>query len=192
MRLSALLFTAILAASPAAAQQAPASSPQDATAGQSATDPGAAPPFSVTRIREALETTPILSLRTLDERPLFRVQIQERQHIDELLATLDFKSGPVPAGGLYMAEQDRIMFPSVDNPLRQPLSAFSQPELLTILIENLAGRYLGGKAASAVSKAERVHAEAVAKEDVQTAVAQYCDAQPNAGAGIQLCEALIR
>jgi len=192
MRLSALLFTAILAASPAAAQQAPASSPQDATAGQSATDPGAAPPFSVTRIREALETTPILSPRTLDERPLFRVQIQERQHIDELLATLDFKSGPVPAGGLYMAEQDRIMFPSVDNPLRQPLSAFSQPELLTILIENLAGRYLGGKAASAVSKAERVHAEAVAKEDVQTAVAQYCDAQPNAGAGIQLCEALIR
>ena len=192
MRLSALLFTAIFAASPAAAQQAPASSPQDATAGQSATDPGAAPPFSVTRIREALETTPILSLRTLDERPLFRVQIQERQHIDELLATLDFKSGPVPAGGLYMAEQDRIMFPSVDNPLRQPLSAFSQPELLTILIENLAGRYLGGKAASAVSKAERVHAEAVAKEDVQTAVAQYCDAQPNAGAGIQLCEALIR
>lgn len=192
MRLSALLFTAILAASPAAAQQAPASSPQDATAGQSATDPGAAPPFSVTRIREALETTPILSLRTLDERPLFRVQIQERQHIDELLATLDFKSGPVPAGGLYMAEQDRIMFPSVDNPLRQPLSAFSQPELLTILIENLAGRYLGGKAASAVSKAERVHAEAVAKEEVQTAVAQYCDAQPNAGAGIQLCEALIR
>jgi len=192
MRLSALLFTAILAASPAAAQQAPASSPQDATAGQSATDPGAAPPFSVTRIREALETTPILSPRTLDERPLFRVQIQERQHIDELLATLDFKSGPVPAGGLYMAEQDRIMFPSVDNPLRQPLSAFSQPELLTILIENLAGRYLGGKAASAVSKAERVHAEAVAKEEVQTAVAQYCDAQPNAGAGIQLCEALIR
>jgi len=192
MRLSALLFTAIFAASPAAAQQAPASSPQDATAGQSATDPGAAPPFSVTRIREALETTPILSLRTLDERPLFRVQIQERQHIDELLATLDFKSGPVPAGGLYMAEQDRIMFPSVDNPLRQPLSAFSQPELLTILIENLAGRYLGGKAASAVSKAERVHAEAVAKEEVQTAVAQYCDAQPNAGAGIQLCEALIR
>jgi len=192
MRLSALLFTAIFAASPAAAQQAPASSPQDATAGQSATDPGAAPPFSVTRIREALETTPILSPRTLDERPLFRVQIQERQHIDELLATLDFKSGPVPAGGLYMAEQDRIMFPSVDNPLRQPLSAFSQPELLTILIENLAGRYLGGKAASAVSKAERVHAEAVAKEDVQTAVAQYCDAQPNAGAGIQLCEALIR
>jgi hypothetical protein len=192
MRLSALLFTAILVASPVAAQPIPASSAQDRAKGQSATDPGSAPAFSVTRIREALETTPTLSFGTLDERPIFRVQIQERQHIEELLATLDFKAGPVPAGGLYMAEQDRIMFPSVDNPLRQPLSAFSQPELLTILIENLAGRYLGGKAASAISKAERVHAEAVAKEEVRSAVGQYCDAQPNGGAGIQICEALIR
>jgi hypothetical protein len=192
MRLSALLFTAIVVASPAAAQQTPASSPQDVTAGQASTDPGSAPAFSVTKIREALETTPILSLRTLDERPVFRVQIQERQHIDDLLATLDFKAGPVPAGGLYMAEQDRIMFPSVDNPLRQPLSAFSQPELLTILIENLAGRYLGGKAASAVTKAERVHAEAVAKDEVRAAIAQYCDAQPSGGAGIQICETPVR
>jgi hypothetical protein len=192
MRLSALLFTAIFAASPAAAQPTPASSSQDAAAGQVGTNPDSSPPFSVTKIREALETSPTLSLRTLDERPIFRMQIQQRQHIDELLATLDFKSGPVPAGGLYMAEQDRIMFPSVDNPLRQPLSAFNQPELLTILIENLAGRYLGGKAASAVSKAERVHAEAVAKDEVRAAVAQYCDAQPAGGAGIQICETPIR
>jgi hypothetical protein len=192
MRLSALLFTAILAASPAAAQQTSASSPHDATAGQAVPDPGSSPPFSVTKIREALETTPTLSLSTLDERPIFRVQIQERQHIEELLATLDFKAGPIPAGGLYMAEQDRIMFPSVDNPLRQPLSAFSQPELLTILIENLAGRYLGGKAASAVTRADRIHAEAAAKDEVRAAVAQYCDAQPNRGAGIQICETLIR
>jgi len=37
---------------------------------------------------------------------------------------------PVPAGGIYMAEQNRIMFPSVDNPTRQTLGAFSQGELL--------------------------------------------------------------
>jgi hypothetical protein len=84
------------------------------------------------------------------------------------------------------------MFPSVDNPLRQPLSAFSQPELLTILIENLAGRYLGGKAASAVTRAERVHAEAVAKDEVRAAIAQYCDAQPSGGAGISICETPVR
>ena len=67
-----------------------------------------------------------MSLRTIDERPTFRVQIQERQKLEELLATLNFKAGPVPAGGVYMAEQRRIMFPSVDNPLRQPYAAFNQ------------------------------------------------------------------
>lgn len=177
MRLLALLFTATLLASPAGAQQTPASTDQDAPL-----------PVSLTKIREALETTPALSLRSLDERPTFRIQIQEQQKIDELLATLKFKPTPVPAGGVYMAEQNRIMFPSVDNPLRQPLSAFNQSELLTILIENVMGKYLGGKAINAVSRAERDHAAAAAKDDVRSAIAQYCGAQANAGAGIQICD----
>jgi hypothetical protein len=192
MRLWALLFTAILLASPAGAQQTPASSSQDGTTGQAATDPGSSLPVSLAKIREALATTPALSLSSPDERPIFRVQIQERQKIEELLATLNFKAGPVPAGGVYMAEQNRIMFPSVDNPLRQPLAAFNQPELLTILIENLAGKYLAGKATSAISKSDRANAEATAKDEVRAAVAQYCGAQPNAGAGIQLCEYPLR
>jgi hypothetical protein len=191
MRLLALLFTAILLASPAGAQQTPASLSQDSPQGQPAAGPGSSLPVSLTKIREALETTPSLSL-SVDERPIFRVQIQERQRIEELLATLDFKAGPVPAGGISMAEQNRIMFPSVDNPLRQPLAAFNQPELLTILIENLAGKYLAGKATSAISKAERANAEAAAKDEVRAAVTQYCAAQPNGGAGIQLCEYPVR
>ena len=65
------------------------------------------------------------SLRTIDERPPFRIQIQEKQKLEELLATLKFKPVPVPAGGIYMAEQNRIMFPWVDNPLRQQLRARS-------------------------------------------------------------------
>ena len=199
MRLQALLFTAILTASPAWAQQPPASSPaeasspqQDGTEDQATRNQRPGLPISIAKIRAALETTPILSLRTLDERPTFRIQIQDRQKIEELLATLNFKTGPIPAGGVYMAEQDRIMFPAVDNPLRQPLAAFSQPELLTILIENLVGKYLGGKALNAVSHAERAHAEAAAKEEVRTAVAQYCSAQPNQGAGIQICDTPVR
>jgi hypothetical protein len=192
MRLLALLLTATLLASSAGAQQTPVSPSQDAPQDGSAKDRGSALPVSLTKIREALETTPTFSLTTLDERPIFRIQIQERQKIEELLATLNFKTGPVPAGGLYMAEQNRIMFPSVDNPLRQPYAAFNQPELLTILIENLAGRYLAGKAMSAISKAERAHAEALAKDEVRTAVAQYCGAQPNGGAGIQICDTPIR
>ena len=192
MRLLALLFTATLAASPAGAQQTPASPAQDAIKDNAGQDQGPTLPVSLAKIREALETTPILSLRTIDERPTFRIQIQERQKIEELLATLNFKTGPIPAGGLRMAEQDRIMFPSVDNPLRQPLAAFNQPQLLTILIENLVWKYLSGKALNAISNAERAHAEAAAKDEVRAAVSQYCAAQPSNGAGIQICDTPVR
>ncbi|MCU1383947.1 MAG: hypothetical protein JWL71_2644 [Acidobacteria bacterium] len=185
MRLLALLFTAILTVPVAAAAQEPVSQPAEAA---SPSQGGSPLPVSLSKIREALETTPLLSIGTIDERPTFRVQIRERQKLDELLATLNFKAGPIPAGGVYMMEQDRIMFPPVDNPLRQPLAAFNQPQLLTILIENLVGKYLGGKALSSISQAERVHAEAAAKEEVRAAVAQYCTAQPRDGAGIQICD----
>jgi hypothetical protein len=193
MRLSAVLFTAMLVGSPVWAQQPAVSPASDAREGEPVPNgESSSLPVSLAKIREALQTTPTFSLGTLDERPIFRVQIQERQKIEELLATLNFKAGPVPAGGVYMAEQNRIMFPPVDNPLRQPYSAFNQPELLTILIENLAGRYLAGKAGNAISKAERANAEAAAKDQVRTAVAQYCGAQPNGGAGLQICETPIR
>jgi len=189
MRLLALMFTATLVAAPAVAQQTPAppiadtpSPPQDEQK----------LPVSLSKIREALETTPVHPLRSLDETPTFRVQIRERQKLEELLATLKFKPGPVPAGGVNMAEQNRIMFPSVDNPLRQQFGAFNQSELLTILIENLVGKYLGGKAVNAISKAERASAEAAAKEEVRTAVAQYCSSQPGNGAGLQICDTPVR
>ena len=196
MRLLVVLFTAILFASPASARQPPASSGSTATedtkTAQDPKEPEPKLPVSITKIREALETTPLLSLRTVDERPTFRIQIQERQRIEELLATLKFKTGPVPAAGMYMAEQNRIMFPAVDNPLRQPLAAFNQPELLTILIENLVGHYLGGKAINAVSKAERTAAESAAKDEVRAAVAQFCSSQRSNGAGIQICDTPVR
>jgi hypothetical protein len=187
----------MLVGSPVVAQETAVSPSQDAapqqeTPKEAPTQPTAALPVSLTKIREALETTPTLSLATVDERPLFRVQIQERQKIEEMLATLNFKAGPVPAGGVYMAEQNRIMFPPVDNPLRQPYSAFNQTELLTILIENLAGRYLAGKAMNAISQSERARAVGAAKDEVRAAVEQYCAAQPKSGAGIQLCETPIR
>ena len=195
MRLLALLFTATLFASPAAAQPPSSSSRPETedTKDAPATGQGELKlPVSVAKIREALETTPLLTLSTTDERPLFRMQIQERRKIEELLATLDFKAGPVPAGGVYMLEQNRIMFPPVDNPLRQTLGTFNQSELLTILIENLVGKYLGGKAVNAISKRERTSAEAAAKDEVRAAVAQYCSAQPNNGAGIEICDTPVR
>ena len=189
MRLLALVFTAIVIASPARAQQTPVSSPAETSSPAQADAPL---PVSIAKIREALETTPTLSLRTADERPTFRIQIREKQKLEELLATLKFKPVPVPAGGVNMAEQNRIMFPWVDNPLRQQFGAFNQSELLTILIENLIGKYLGGKAINAISKAERTSAEAAAKDEVRAAVAQYCNSQPRSGAGIAICDTPVR
>jgi ribosomal protein L12E/L44/L45/RPP1/RPP2 len=197
MRLCVLLFTAICVAGPAIAQQAqPSSSAKDSKSTEDTKDTKDTKdlnlPVSVDKIKDALQQTPLLSLRTIDERPTFRMQILERQKIEELMATLNFKAGPVPAGGVYMYEQQRQMFNAVDRPLMQPYAAFNQGELLTILIENLVGKYLGGRAIDAISKSERAHAEAAAKEEVRTAVEQYCNAQPNAGAGIQICSSVGR
>jgi hypothetical protein len=200
MRLTALLFTAILTASAAAAQQPPAppavdtpSTDQDANGSNAATQRQANLPVSLDKIREGLQQpAPAISLRAIDERPTFRVQILERQKIEELLATLNFKTGPTPAGGIYMAEMQRLMFNPVDRPLMQPYAAFSGGQLLTILIENLIGKYLGGRLVDAVSKSERARAEAAARDEVSAAVAQYCNAQPNAGTGLQICSSLGR
>lgn len=182
MRLSCLLFTAMLVAAPVRAEQTSASSTED-----SAANPEFNLPVSIERIKEALEQPTALTFHTLDERPTFRVQILERQRIEELLATLNFKAGPTPAGGVYWDEIQRQMFPAVDNPLRQPYAAFGQGELLTLLVEKIATGFLGGKALNAVSTAQRDHAESAAKEEVRKAVQQYCAAQPNGGAGIQIC-----
>jgi hypothetical protein len=144
---------------------------------------------SVNRIRQALAqpAEPLKGLKGLDETPTFRVEIRERMKIDELLQSLNFKSGPPVPGGLYGYEQQRLLFPSVDNPLVQPYAAFSAGELMTILVENLVGRYLAGRAWQSITAAERARAEAAAKEEVSHAIAEYCAAQPNRGAGIQIC-----
>jgi hypothetical protein len=199
MRLTSLLFTAVLAATPVAAQPAhPPSSAGEPSSSRGATDPSAGEagssnlPVNLDRIKQALQQPPTLQHLAIDERPTFRVQIRETQKLEELLSALDFKGGPTPAGGLYMAEMQRQWWPSVDNPLQQPYAAFNQGELLTVLVENLARKYLGNRAMSAITSAERAHAEAAAREEVQQAVREYCAAQPNNGAGIQICSTPVR
>jgi len=205
MRLWALLFSAILVAAPVCAQQPPPSAAADGqgagtgrTDDRSANGGGGSPagqlnlPVSLDKIKEKLQQSDGVPLLKIDERPTFRLQIRERRRIEELLATLNFKAGPTPAGGIYMQEQQRVMFNPVDHPLVQPYAAFNQGELLTILIENLVGHYLAGKTGDAISKAERSHAEMQAREEVRTAVGEYCNAQPNLGAGLQICSSIGR
>jgi hypothetical protein len=145
-------------------------------------------PVSLDRIREALEHPPAAPIRGLNEQTAhFTVEIRERQKIEELLATLDFKSGPQIAGGLAAYEQWRMVRPPVDNPLAQPYAAFSNSELLTIAIENLTIKYLGGRLVDAVTTAERARAEQAARDEVARAMADFCAAQPNRGAGLRAC-----
>jgi hypothetical protein len=194
MRLIALLVTGILASSTAFAQQAQPSSTAAAETSAKPDEKATSDlPVSLDRIRDGLERPAPgrlfirQFLKELDKMPDFRVDVEGRRKIEELLATLNFKSGPVPPGGLYAYEQQRITTPPVDNPLAQPYAAFNQGQLLTILIENLAGKYLAGRAVDAVTKSVREHAEAAARKEVEEAVTEYCATKPNSGAGIQLC-----
>src|SRR5262249_56927786 len=69
-------------------------------------------PVSLPRIREALQQ-PVaekLKIRALEEKPQFRVEVNERLKIEELLKSLKVDSPPVP-GGLYGYERQRQLFP---------------------------------------------------------------------------------
>ena len=147
-------------------------------------------PVSLDRIRERLAKPapdrPLLA--SLDIKPDFKVEVVERQTILDILQRLDFRTGPTPAGGLYGYEQQRRLFNPVDQPLAQPYAAFSGGELLTIALQNLMFRYLGGRLLDSVTEAERARAEAAARADVARAVADYCAAQPDR-ATITICAA---
>jgi hypothetical protein len=196
MRLTALLFTATLAAlaaTTAAAQETQPSSPaQSSSIGQDDKDKKQEPglPVSLDKIKKELEQPPPQLLRGLDAKPTFKVEIQEKPKIslDDLIKSLDFKAGPVPAGGVYSYEMQKQQFNPTNNPLAQPYAAFNQGELLTVLVENLVGKYLAGKASNAITGAMRERAVTAAREEVQQAVSDYCAAQPNHGAGIQICD----
>jgi hypothetical protein len=144
-------------------------------------------PVSLDRIREGLAHAPQTSLLTAVPRtPDFSVAVEERRRLMEIFDSMDFDAGPVPAGGLYAYEQQRLLNDPIENPLRQPYAAFSQGELLTVAIQNLAIKYLGGLLLDTVSDVEREHAEAAAREEVAEAIASYCVVQPDR-ATITIC-----
>src|SRR4051812_21158605 len=114
MQLTLLVVTAMLAATPLVAGEEPR--PIEQTGASSAAnnqpqaveppkpaEPGLNLPVSVNRIRQALAqpAEPLIGLRGLDETPTFRVEIRERMKIEELLQSLNYKSGPPVPGGLY-------------------------------------------------------------------------------------------
>src|SRR6188474_1081662 len=122
-------------------------------------------PFSLERIRELL-ARPAPLQQTLLKRPTFKVEVEERRHIQDLISTLDFqgtKPGPVPRGGIYNYETQRVMMSSVSaGPMMQPYAAFNGGELLTLAFEGLLSKYLGMRAVGAVTAADRERAASAA------------------------------
>ena len=161
MRLVALVLVGLLTAAPAMAQEAAPSNP----------------PVSLDRIRAGLERPAASLVLTAPEVPAdFRLHILEQAKIDELIAKLDFKSGPAVPGGLYAYEQRQVTNPS-SSPLTQPYAAFSGPEMVTLAIEGLIGHWLAGHLAQGISDAAKARTEQLAREDVAQSIAEYCAAR---------------
>ena len=189
MLLVYLLIGTLFSASAALAQDPPASSPTAAPESSNADAQSGDLPVSLDHIRDGLKRQATDSiLKRVEIPPDFRIQILEQQRINDMLSKLDFKhlNAPAPAGGLYGYDQQQRLFNSVDHPLVQPYAAFSGSELITVAIENLIARYLGGRVVNGISDAERARAEHAARQEVDQAIADYCAARPDRS-DIQLC-----
>ena len=136
-------------------------------------EPDGVPPVSYDRIRKALALPGFEPLRELDEKPVFRVEVRERQRLDDLLATLDYRSGPTPASGVYALEQQRQLFNPVQHPMAQPYAAFSTPELVTVLVEEFFQKLFGPRLANTVAQTARSRDEAAARAEVDRAWTEY-------------------
>ena len=170
-----MVVAAILTGAPLCAQQSQPSSVESSADATKDKDQQAPPaqnsteiqlPISLGRIRQGLaKPAPPLLLR-FNKAADFRTEVREQQRLNEIIASLDFKSGPVPPGGLYAYEEQRLRWNPVDHPLMQPYAAFSGGELITLALENIIRTYLGGQAIDALSSAKRSHDEAAARTEV--------------------------
>lgn len=101
-----------------------------------------------------------------EKTPDFTIDIREREQPNRFMTPiLDFKVGRgVPQSALFTSPWGS-----------QPLF---RVELMPIAMA----------AASAVNAARKAYARHAAREDVRRAIAAYCAAQPDHGAGILICE----
>ena len=155
-----MLIAALLVVAASIALQAPA--PQDTS---SSSAPVASElPVSIEHIRTALQHPDLLTLPRIT--PDFVVNVNERQRFDKLVPPVDYRSGPVPPGGLYAYEQ-----------LQRSGISETQPLVFVDLIAIAHG----------IGHARAAHAAASAHDEVRKAIADYCGAQPGGGAGIAIC-----
>jgi hypothetical protein len=132
-------------------------------------------PVSLERIREGLASAGPSLLDAVNLEANFRVEVKERRpnfNFTEMFPPGSFDSGPVPPGGLYAYEQQRMLFPN------------STPALVTF--DTLP---VFRAIANAIGDARRARAAAAARAEVERAMAEFCAAQPNGGEGVVGCGA---
>jgi hypothetical protein len=190
MRLIALVVTAILWSSQGFAQKAQPSAPaqnptsaQDETATRETKDEGSKAltvPVSLDKIREALtQPPPSEPLKGLNDTPTFRLEIQERQRFEAMMAKIKFdKGGPIVAGGREAYDMQQLLFPRIDNPLVQPYGAFTTSEIMTLTVEALVAKYVAQKMAHVFGHVLREQAERDAREEVARELAGFWASQP--------------
>ena len=138
---------ALLAVNLLAAAQNPAPPPQPVI-------PARNLPISLARIREGLKR-PELFLAARPRADFF-VEINEKQRFQDLLALINFDSGPSIPGGWYSFQQAQMLGQKT-----QPLVSFNATGV---------AQAIGG----AISQARRERAERLAREEVRRALVDFC------------------
>jgi len=168
-QLVAPLLGLLLMGTPAGAQQPAPDTDKASPAAPSV-------PVSLDRIREALaQAPPADSLKGLNEQPTFRLQVQERQKINQLMDSIRFDGGGGPEvfGGRSNYEMQRLLFPPVDNPLVQPYAAFNTGQILTLAAEALVAKLATEKMSKVFGGMLRAQAEREAREEVARSLAEF-------------------
>jgi hypothetical protein len=168
---------AVKPAAPGSQPAAPGGGSSPSSAAQSASQdaPALELPVSLEHIRASLARAPEQPLlRGLDRKPDFQVTVEQRLKLEELLWSLDYKTGPAPPGGLYGYEQQRLLWNKTDHPLLQPYAAFNSGQLVTLAVEGIVEKYAAGPALNALTGAERKRVERAARAEVTRAIAEFC------------------
>ena len=172
MFLFLLLFAAMLGSTPAAAGSSQTSPAQDA--------PSSDLPVSVERIRELLARTPAESVLVgLDRQPDYKITVEERRFLKDILESLDVKTAPPPPGGLYAYEMQQQAWNTRNSPLVRPYAAFTSGELAQVTMTSILGKLVANYLSHGVLNLSRTEAENLAREEVRRAIEEYCSGRPD-------------
>jgi len=176
MPLFFLVVAAVLSSPTASPQNVPSSPP--ASTAQDA--PSLDLPVSLDRIRQLLARAPAEPLLGGPGRqPDFKITVEERRFLKDILESLDVKTAPAPAGGLYAYEVQQQAGNTRNSPLGGPYAAFTSGELAQVSLTSILGVLVARYLTNGVMNLSRTEAENLAREDVRRAIDEYCSGRPD-------------